>query len=63
MALTRKNFLQRTADGKYLRDNGTWGTGISGDGVYFASNRGNIGAVADAKPEVFQRITKQYTKS
>ena len=63
MALTRKNFLQRTSDGKYLRDNGTWGTGISGDGVYSAADRGTIGAVANAKPNPFQRITKQYTKS
>ena len=63
MALTRKNFLQRTSDGKYLRSNGTWGTGVSGDDVYYATSRGSIGAVAKTKANSFQRITKQYTKS
>lgn len=63
MALTRKNFLQRTSDGKYLRTNGTWGTGVSGDDVRYETSRGSIGSVAQSKPNVFQRITKQYTKS
>jgi len=59
--LTRKNFLQRTSDGKYLRDNGTWGVGTTG--ARYETSRGSIGAVAASKPDSFQRITKQYTRS
>ena len=61
MALTRKNFLQRTSDGKYLRSDGKWQTGVSG--ARYEQTRGNIGAVAASKPDTFQRITKQYTRS
>lgn len=63
MALTRKNFLQRTSDGKYLRTNGTWGTGTTGDNVRYETSRGSIGAVAASKTNPFQRIVKQYTRS
>jgi len=62
MSVTRKNFLQRTTDGKYLRTNGTWGTGITSS-ARSESSRGSIGAVAASKSYTFQRITKQYTKS
>lgn len=61
MALTRKNFLQRTSDGKYLKPDGKWGTGTTG--ARSESSRGSLGAVAVSKAETFQRVTKQYTKS
>ena len=61
MALTRKNFLQRTSDGKYLRPDGKWANGVAG--ARSESTRGSLGAVAVSKPESFQRVTKQYTKS
>ena len=58
MAVTRKHYLSRTSDGKYLDSKGSW---ISGTGAAVSlANRATVGATVQSKPSGTYRMTKEY---
>lgn len=59
MAVTRTNKLQRTTDGNYLSNSGTW-VASSSDNVRKLQNRADVGAVVQSKQTGIYRKVKSY---
>lgn len=59
MPVTRKHYLARTSDGKYLNSDGAWVSGT--DYAVSLASRADVGATVQSKPSGTYRMTKEYT--
>ncbi len=59
MPVTRKHYLARTSDGKYLNSKGAWVNGTTS--AVSLVDRASVGATVQSKPSGTYRMTKEYT--
>ena len=55
---TRRNFIQRTSDGRYLNDAGSWVVGNAS--ARSLSSRADVQAVVQSKQGGVYRMIKEY---
>jgi len=55
---TKRNFIQRTSDGKYLNDAGSWVTGNAS--ARSLTSRSDVQAVVQSKQPGIYRMVKEY---